>query len=298
MAPVSIAEFAGDTIVVHFGGPGGRIRAYTLAQSLSGFADTARAISAVVDPGHDIEIWVEATGPGSFRTVIQRRGKEIKGIFTEGAKAVFWGVVAAVIFEYSPLKPHEVPPQMIVQDSEVVVTYGDTKVVVPRHIHDAAQNLKDDPNITGSLRRTFEPLQKDEHVTEFGLTKSLFDPRPMIVIPRHEFSRFTHDKVVQVSQDSRIVTKSARLLILKAWLNHAKRKWSFEWNGVPISAPITDQKFLDELERREHLIGAGDALDVEISVTQNFDPKLGVFVNDPNSFKVTRVIHHIIKEGS
>jgi hypothetical protein len=81
-----------------------------------------------------------------------------------------------------------------------------------------------------------------------------------------------------------------RIVILKAWLNHAKRKWSFEWNGVPISAPIGDKDFLDQLDRREHLLGAGDALDVEITYKQALDKKLGVYVNDPNSFVVARVI--------
>jgi len=87
----------------------------------------------------------------------------------------------------------------------------------------------------------------------------------------------------------------ARILILKAWLNHARRKWSFEWNGVPISAPIADRSFLDQLERREHLLGAGDALDAEITYRQFFDSDLGVYVNDPNSFVISRVIRPVPK---
>jgi hypothetical protein len=91
----------------------------------------------------------------------------------------------------------------------------------------------------------------------------------------------------------RVRKESARLVILKAWLNHAKRKWSFEWNGVPISAPIAGTDFLDRLDRREHLLGAGDALDVEITFKQNFDPALGVYVTEPNSYLVTRVIRPV-----
>lgn len=63
-----------------------------------------------------------------------------------------------------------------------------------------------------------------------------------------------------------------------------------EWNGVPISAPISDREFLDQLDRREFLLGAGDALDVEITYRQAFDPSIDVYVNDPNSFVITRVI--------
>ena len=36
-----------------------------------------------------------------------------------------------------------------------------------------------------------------------------------------------------------------------------------EWHAC--SAPIADRDFLDRLERREILLGAGDALDAEIT---------------------------------
>ena len=103
---------------------------------------------------------------------------------------------------------------------------------------------------------------------------------------------------IEVQPNVREVKQRARLLILKAWLNHAKRKWSFEWNGVPISAPIADTAFLDQLDRREHLLGAGDALDVEVAYRQTLDAELGVYVNDPNSFVVTRVVRPVPRSSS
>jgi hypothetical protein len=49
---------------------------------------------------------------------------------------------------------------------------------------------------------------------------------------------------------------------------------------VPLSAPLSDEDFLAKLDRREYLIGAGDALDVIIGFQQKFDEELGVYVND------------------
>jgi hypothetical protein len=66
MPTLRFDDFEDDTIVLHFGGVAGSIDAYTLADALIGFADMARAISATVDPGTDIDLLVEATGPGSF----------------------------------------------------------------------------------------------------------------------------------------------------------------------------------------------------------------------------------------
>jgi hypothetical protein len=87
--------------------------------------------------------------------------------------------------------------------------------------------------------------------------------------------------------------ESARLLVTKPWLNYARRKWSFEWNGVPISAPITDREFLDRIDRHEVTFGAGDALDVEISYRQTFLPELGIYENDNTSYVVSKVVRAV-----
>ena len=38
------------------------------------------------------------------------------------------------------------------------------------------------------------------------------------------------------------------------------------------------------------LLGAGDALDAELTFKQNYDATLGVWINDPASFVVTKVL--------
>jgi hypothetical protein len=87
--------------------------------------------------------------------------------------------------------------------------------------------------------------------------------------------------------------EKARLVILKAWLKRGNSKWSFEWNGIPISAPIRDQEFFDRLENREFLIGSGDALDVELYYIQRFDADINVYVNDQTTYVVEKVIRTI-----
>ena len=174
---------------------------------------------------------------------------------------------------------------------------GGKTYVVPRVIHEATENAKKNPDVQEGLRRTFEPLQRDERVTEFGLTGRMDDAVLKLRIPREDFPRVL-EAVTVFQQDTkeRTVRETARLVILKAWLNHAKRKWAFEWNGVPVSAPIADRDFLDRIERREILLGAGDALDAEITFKQRYDAALGVFVNEQNSFVITRVIRPVPRD--
>jgi hypothetical protein len=64
-----------------------------------------------------------------------------------------------------------------------------------------------------------------------------------------------------------------------------------------VSAPIKDNDFLDAIAKRKYLIGAGDALDVEISFKQTFDAHLKVHVTDQNSYVVTKVLAHVPKDA-
>lgn len=298
MEHLRFTEFEGDSIVVHYGGEFSSINVYTLTQSLAGFADTARAISSVIDPGHEIEILIEATGPGSFRALIRRISSPavVAGLFAGVVGNIFWNVVSNVI--YDKYVKQDAPPIIIINTDEVVVKTGDQITIVPRKVHEAAENAKKDPEVGRCIRRTIEPLQKDPNVTGFGLTTNLEAPQIPLYIPREEFPRLTRISVIpDVTTAMKRTNKAkARFVILKAWLSQAKRKWSFEWNGVPISAPIRDPQFLDDLTKRKYLIGSGDALDVEVSFIQNYDPALKVFVNDPNSFVVTKVIAHVAKQ--
>ena len=92
MATIRFDAFSEETIVLHFGGSEGTIDAYTLANALIGFADTAYAINETIDPGQEIEIIVEATGPGSYRTVIRKLKKGFTGeAFSRGSRGPFSG---------------------------------------------------------------------------------------------------------------------------------------------------------------------------------------------------------------
>lgn len=297
MATIRLDAFSQDTIVLHFGGPEGTIDAYTLADALIGFADTAYAVSATIDPGQEIEIIVESTGPGSYRTVLRKLKKGFTGGVLSGiAGTILWNVVSNVIYD-ATLKGADPKPQIIINTTEVIIKHGNDTIIVSRLVHDATENAKKSSAVQKGLKKTFDSLDADPRVTEFGITGSISDPRPLIAIPRSEFPLVVAPIVDLEEQPlERIRKERARLVILKAWLNHSKRKWSFEWNGVPLSAPIADKKFLDQLDRREHLLGSGDALDVEITYNQKSDVALGIYVNDPGSFVVSRVIRPVPRE--
>jgi hypothetical protein len=281
-------DFEDDTIVLHFGGPEGSIDSYTLADALIGFADMTRAISATIEPGTDIELVVEALGTGSFRVRIRRVKKDYGGLIAV-VGTVFWGIVSNYI--YDNYVKDDPAPQITVQKDGTVVKTGKYTIVISADVHAGTEHVKKNPAVQSGLAKTFAALEADENVKDFGITGSIADPVPKFTIPRAEFPKVArHPTVLEEEQKTRSTKRRARLFVLKAWLNHAKRKWSFEWNGEPVSAPITDAKFLDQVDRREVLLGAGDALDAELTFKQNYDAGLGVWINDPASFVVTRVL--------
>jgi hypothetical protein len=289
---LDFTKFESDYVVVHFGGSLASVDAYTFANSLIAFADTVRSVNAVINPGQAVEVRLEAQGPGSYRAVVRRIKKGLGGFFSRGADAIFWGIVATLIYE--KVIKNDPKIQIVVNHKEVIITHGDDRVVVPRAVYEAMPNVRNNADVQHNLSRTFRALEIDEAITDFGLTAKIDDPSPILTVPRTEFETLAAPAaIVDEGAKTRTREEPARLIILKAWLTPGKRKWSFEWNGVPISAPIVDADFWVKLNRREYLIGAGDALDVVISFKQNRDDQLGVYVNDPNSYVVARVVKPI-----
>jgi hypothetical protein len=295
MGTVDLRDFGDDQIVIHFGGAATSVDAYTFANALVAFADTVRSVNGAINRENGIEVRLEAIGPGSFRAVIKRLSKGLRGFFADGATRIFWGLIAALIFD--KLIRSDPSVNITVTTDEVVIQKGHDRIIIPRSVYDHAQHLRSNSEVQRHLSRTFHAIENDEAVENFGLTPRITDTVPVVQIPKAEFSRLATPAPIEGEPGRRKRTEPVRLVILKLWLTQSTRKWSFEWNGVPISAPIKDADFWRRLEARELLIGHGDALDVELAFDQIYDPNLGVWLNDPQTYSVSRVLAHVPRIG-
>ena len=200
------------------------------------------------------------------------------------------GIIATLIYEN--LIKHEPHSKITVKTDEVVIETGGDTIIVPRAVYDQMPMVRTNPEVQRNLSRTFQVIEEDHAIENFGLTPHLNDPQPLVQVPRTEFPKLASmpPLIEEIPGEKRRErTERARLVILKAWLVPGNRKWSFEWNGVPLSAPIKDDSFFDKLASHEILIGQGDALDVELKYEQDYDEGLGVYVNDVQTFQVMRV---------
>ncbi|MCP4679751.1 MAG: hypothetical protein GY854_30525 [Deltaproteobacteria bacterium] len=140
MATLEIGEFE-DSFVIHLGGAFRRINAYTLATTLINIADAAKVTNAEINPGYEIEVVVEALGSGSFKAKIRTLYKKAGNLFSgEKLNAIVCSVIAAFIYEHA-FSPG---PGVVVNvtKQEVVIQQGDTRIVVPREVHDAMERVE------------------------------------------------------------------------------------------------------------------------------------------------------------
>lgn len=289
MGTIDLRELDGDHIVIHYGGALKSVDAYTFANSLIAFADTIRSVNNLNDPNLTITVRVEAVGPGSFRAVIKKAYKGLGGFFSRGAENLLWASIAWLIFD----RVLADDPKLVINISEemVVIERGNDKIIIPRAVYDNADKLKSDPTVIKHLNKTFEVVAKDEAIENFGITKNVDDETPLVQVDRADFPKLMQrESLLSANLDRREQWAEAILIILKAWLTSGDRKWSFEWNGVPISAPVKDDEFWSKIDSREYLIGSGDALRVTLKYHQEFDAKLNVWVNDQSTFEVVQVM--------
>lgn len=287
MHVVEISKFE-DSVVLHFDTEGKRINAYTLASTLVSLADAAKAANSTTNIGYDIEIVVEAIGPGSFRAKLRAIYTKSRNLFSaETLKTIIIAIIANYIYERTFSCGSDV--KIEIKTDEVIIQKGDEKVIVPRAVYDATKKVEHDPRFVGAISRTFTAIKEDPNIKGMGFVSAIDGPPPEIVIPRSAIEAVP--AILPLEEDTRIVTENVELQILKAILDRGNRKWEFVWRGIKISAPITDDRFFEQFFAHHITIAPGDGLEVRLAIMQRRDPKTGIFSNE--GYEVVEVFKHI-----
>lgn len=286
MSKVEIKKFE-NSIVLHFKTQGTRINAYTLASSLVAISDAAKAANTALNPGHEIEIVVEAFGVGSFRAKITAIQKTSKNIFSSQiVVGVIIGVLANSIYDRTFAPDDNV--KININTDEVIIEKGDEKIIVPRNVYDATKEAEKNPEFKKAINKTFNALQKDSNIEGLGFVESMDSPEPEIIIPRQAILNAT--TILEIEERFRIIEEQVDLQIIKAILEESRRKWEFMWRGVKISAPITSKKFYIDFFAHDITIAPGDILEVKLRIKQERSEKTGIYSNI--SYEVSDVFNH------
>lgn len=287
MSVINIREFEQE-FVIHFGSEQKRINAYTLAATLVSLADAVKEANTIINPGYEVEVVVEAIGPGSFRAKVRTIYKGLENLFsTENLKAIVIGVVSAYVYQVT-LAP-DAKINVVVDEKHVIIEQGNQKVIIPKETHDALKQVEKSEKFKASVGKIFDVAEKDPEVTSIGITKKLDDEEPLISIPRSRFALVS--RVEESEEDSREITELTELQIIRAILDRSKRRWEFSWRGIRIPAPLLDEKFYDDFFAHRITIAPGDSLEVKLRIYQRKDPDTGIFTNE--RYEVMEVLKHL-----
>ena len=288
MSTVTIGDIE-NTFVIHFGSEYHRINAYTLASALVGFADAAKAANATINPGYEIEVVVEALTEGSFKATIRAVYNETKNIFSsEPVKAITYSVIGAFIYQHTLAPDQTINIQTT--DTEVVIEQGDTKIIVPREVHEAIQEVDKSPKFRKGISDAMRAIEADPEVTYIGFSGDTETKQPTLPVPRERFALLTTE-FDKPEENNRELIELTDLQIMRAILERSNKMWQFGWNGIRISAPISDSAFYDKFFSHRITIAPGDILRVKLKIRQVLNKDLGIYLND--SYEVLEVVDHI-----
>lgn len=278
-----------ERVVVRFGTPTHSISAYTLSTALVGFADAIRAAHRLTSIGSEVDVVVDVLREGSFEAVIRAVVRPIGNLFSaENAKSIGLALVSSYIFANSCLS-EEKPTYVINGDVTFVKNHGGV-LIVDNAVILAEQQVSRSSQFLEAINRFVSAIEHDESITEVSISTRPDDPIPPLPIPRREIAHLS--RPVKEEGEVRKISERTTLLVSKPVLARGRRKWEFVWRGIRVGAPILDDVFLSRFAAREYHLAPGDALDVDLRITQERHPVTRAFLN--TAYEVVRV-HDLVR---
>jgi len=294
---IDLRDFSDDSFVIHFGGDRHGMDATTFAHALTGFTEALRSINRELEPGYDLDVIIEAVGPGSFRARLRAVRKSAENLFTAKtagyvAGNIALGVLTTILTD--KMFPDE-PPTININVDGVTVVHKGTTVIISKEVFDAKKKVEKSAPVKRHIAETMEAVNRDPHVTSIGITRRLDDPVPEFDIPRVLFPTIIAATRPPEDTKDRTIEVEAQLTVKTAILERSRRKWEFYWNGITIPAPIADPTFFDRLIGLEISLQHGDTFSSILRIRQVRDELTGAWKN--KSYEVLKVFDVIHRRG-
>ena len=277
-----------DRFVLYFETPRKEVNAYALASALVGLADAVREANAAVNPGHLVEVVVEALSEGSFKATIRTVYTQAKNLFSHTAvQAIIFGIISTHIYEKG-IKT-DIPPKITITEDLVTIEIGHDKIIVPKNVYEAKRQLEKSERFNNAVGKVFDAAASDPNVTGVAISEDRGSERPPLIVPREMFGIFQTER--EVDDHTREIVEITHVEISRAILERGRRRWEFFWRGIRIAAPILDDKFFDRFFAHEIKIAPGDSLHVALRIIQERNRDTGIFVN--TRYEIAEVYEHI-----
>lgn len=283
----------GNEFTLKFDGKLNEVDAATLGSSLLNVTTIIQEVNADLNTGQKLEIKVKGTAPGSFLVHLGLDPSQVAPLMEqltpENLKIAAAGVglvitTVAGVFKIRKVLKGKAPKEVSEKGDEVHLKDSDgNTLIIDKRTYQVYVN---NPKVNESLTKTFKTLDSDPSITGFEILDK--KERPLVEIPREEFSQLTIGSGLPLPERQSI-TEKTKLHIIK--LSFEKGfKWELLYRGFKISASIEDDDFYAKIDRGESF-SKGDVLDVELEIDQVFDPSINAYEN--KGYKVKRVVEHI-----
>lgn len=277
-----------DRFVLYFDTPKHEVNAYALASALVGLADAVREANTAVNPGHVVEVVVEALSDGSFKATVRTVYTKAKNLFSHTAvQAIIFGIISTHIYEKG-IKT-DAPPKITVTDDLVTIEIGKDKIIVPKNVYEAKRQLEKSERFNNAVGKIFDAAASDPDVTGIALTEDRGNQPPPLIVSREMFAIFQTEQVVD--EHTREIVEITHVEINRAIMERGRRRWEFFWRGIKIAAPILDDRFFDRFFAHEITIAPGDSLHVALRIVQEKNRDTGIFVNV--RYEIAEVYDHV-----
>jgi hypothetical protein len=249
-------------------------------------ANGLKYADALINPGFDLEIEVQAIGVGSFKVTLKNKYNSISNIFSaSNIKTIILALFSAFLYEL--IRP-EKEIKVIVNSDAYIIEHGDERIILPKEAQEYYDSLKRNENVKKEISNTFRILDKDGRVDYLKIAPN--DRKENhIVINRPDFKHLALLSEPELETKER--EERTRLIIIRAILEKSNRRWQFIWNGIKISAPILDDEFYDDFSNHKIKIAPGDSLEVDLKVIMKRDEDTNLYLN--SEYHVLRVYNHI-----
>ena len=279
-----------ESLIINYTGNDSEIDVVTLVTTLVHYEAIIKNINQIAGDGHrEIELKVKGLERGSFKIDILLVEKLID-MFSTGNVGYLASVVVIIKFIFDLYKRLKGKPiceneiESIKRKIDEINKDKDIKIDV-----DVIVNSYNSQNTRSSISKTIAAAKNDKAVTGIELINN---GSTFVEIDESEFAELIYDdfdKEVEVETIKYIIAKDAILRIITLSFE-SKKSWEFIFNGFPIKLPVQDAT-LSSLIDEGMSFSKGDALNVDLEIMQEYDPKCDAYRN--KKFRIDKFIKHI-----
>lgn len=265
-----------------FNGETGQIDANTLIVALGHFQNIVSEANKELGAEKRVELKVNAIEKGSFVIDVSVVESLIKQLFSGDSIeyiANICGIVGGVYYAYHKLKGKAAKTE---DQKKIIRIKGNHNVVLEQ----AIINVYNLVSTREAISKTIEAAKEDPNVEGFTIEES----EENVTFERDNFDEYIHNSFdgPDLLPPDKKETERANLTILSLSFEPGN-SWQFLYRGFRISVRVKDNVLMELIDKGERF-GKGDSIEVELEITQHYNPEYKGYEN--KNYRILKFYKH------